>query len=562
MSTAQPFPVLASADNSRSASPANSPPPKPAAQRGKSGGRGGGKARGKKSQGSANNSSGEAAPVKRVNWSGKQQQQQRSVVAVAGPSSSPSSSSTTTESGLLATADNRLQRKKAAPTTETVAAPKRQQPKPARGGRRTTAEPVPAETAPPPLQQQQQPIHGSHAGRTGSLPMAMIVAGENGRARVLFNPPPQQNYVDDVAADSPPPQFIGQPRFPVSSSQQRRSSMSHYNSSSNGGGSRMRYSSGEGLGLASPGVGHSIYSAPATARCVTTPPEFRQRSMTSTQLRVSAPVFTPQQQQHHYQAPVTPVSPAMSREPPMSAPAYDGRGRSQSVSTHVSLTGLRISMAQSRPGNVLAPHLPVLSRASSGGVVGVQTNAYANGGYFATRRASVSNVGLAADLSHSIRIPAVLFQKHAERRSHDAAEPGTADAETQDASASGESPAMKRLQEMISSMRALGSAPPTPKPAEAPNSAAPAAATVEDEEGGLAPVSLVDDASLEESSVVQQQQQAPTAHPTSRFDSILEEDEDADEDEANLDADDGSVTVTDASDRAATAPKTSALFVV
>ncbi|KAJ2398514.1 hypothetical protein GGF41_008325, partial [Coemansia sp. RSA 2531] len=78
-----------------------------------------------------------------------------------------------------------------------------------------------------------------------------------------------------------------------------------------------------------------------------------------------------------------------------------------------------------------------------------------------------------------------------------------------------------------------------------------------DGEGGLTPVSLVDDVSLAESAV----QQAPAAHPTSRFDSILEEDEDADEDEANLDADDGSVTVTDASDRAPLAPKTSALYV-
>ncbi|KAJ2444965.1 hypothetical protein GGI03_007748, partial [Coemansia sp. RSA 2337] len=78
-----------------------------------------------------------------------------------------------------------------------------------------------------------------------------------------------------------------------------------------------------------------------------------------------------------------------------------------------------------------------------------------------------------------------------------------------------------------------------------------------DGEGGLTPVSLVDDVSLAESAV----QQAPAAHPTSRFDSILEEDEDADEDEANLDADDGSVTVTDASDRAPLAPKISALYV-
>ncbi|KAJ2879887.1 hypothetical protein H4R27_005052 [Coemansia aciculifera] len=551
MSTAQPFPVLASADNSRSASPANSPPPKPAAQRGKNAGRGGGKHRGKKSQGSTNNSSGEAAAAKRANGGNKQQQ--RAVVAVAGPSSSASSSSTTTDSGLLATADNRQHRKQTAPTSEAMA-PKRQQQKPARGGRRNTAEPVPAETAPLPLQQQ---IHSSHVGGTGSLPMAMIVAGVNGRARVLFNPPPQQEYADDVAADSPPPQFVGQPRFPAGSSQPRRSSMSHYNSSSNGGGSRMRYTSGDGLGLVSPGAGHSMYSAPATARCVTTPPEFRQRSLTSTQLRVSAPVFTPQQQ-YHYQAPATPVAQAMPREPPMSAPAYDGRGRSQSVSTHVSLTGLRISMAQSRPGNVLAPHLPMLSRASSGGVPGAQANTYANGGYFATRRASVSNVGLAADLSHSIRIPAVLFQKHAERRSHDSAESGTSDAEAQDAPASGESPAMKRLQEMISSMRALGSTPSTPRSAEPHNVASPAAVAMEDGEGDLAPVSLVGDAALAESAV----QQAPAAHPTSRFDSILEEDEDADEDEANLDADDGSVTVTDASDRATLAPKTSALYVV
>ncbi|KAJ2817300.1 hypothetical protein GGI24_005446, partial [Coemansia furcata] len=73
---------------------------------------------------------------------------------------------------------------------------------------------------------------------------------------------------------------------------------------------------------------------------------------------------------------------------------------------------------------------------------------------------------------------------------------------------------------------------------------------------GLTPVSLADDDSMAESAV----QQAPAAHPTSRFDSILEEDEDADEDEANLDADDGSVTVADANDHAALPPKTSALY--
>ncbi|KAJ2878042.1 hypothetical protein IWW38_006421, partial [Coemansia aciculifera] len=269
--------------------------------------------------------------------------------------------------------------------------------------------------------------------------------------------------------------------------------------------------------------------------------------MTSTQLRVSAPVFTPQQHQHqqhqqqqqhqqYFQAPLP------SPYTPQSAPAYDGRGRSQSVSNHVSLTGLRISMAQSRPGNVLAPHLPLLSRASSsGGPVAVQANTYANGGYFATRRASVSNVGLAADLSHSIRIPPVLFQ----RRSFDptaaaAAEAGGGggDAEAQgggssSSSSSGESPAMKRLQEMISSMRALGPAPSAATAAVA-KSAEAHDGPVDDD--GAEDLALDSPAEVAES--VAEPAAAAAAHPTSRFDSILEEDEDADDDEANLDAHD------------------------
>ncbi|KAJ2336966.1 hypothetical protein GGI00_000527 [Coemansia sp. RSA 2681] len=565
MSTAQPFPVLASADNSRSASPASSPPPRTAAQQRstKSAGRGGGsKPRAKKPQGPAS-SNGETAPGgKRAGSNNNNNNKQWAAVAVAGPSVTLSTT-TDTDTGLL-TADNRQQQQQQRkqrgppPAPEPVAAPKRQQqPKTVRGGRRSTAEPVPAEPLPPPPAL--QAIRSSGAGG-GSLPTtAVIVAGENGRARVLFNPPAMEQHEYDDAADSPPPQFVGKPRFPAGSLQLRRSSMGHYS----GGSSRMRYSSGDGLGLASPA--HSAYNMPATARSVTTPPEFRQRSMTSTPLRVSAPVFTPQQQSHQlyqnqqqYQSQNQQLYQAPAREPPMSAPAYDGRGRSQSVSTHVSLTGLRISMAQSRPGNVMAPHLPLLSRASSGGPV-VQTNTYANGGYFATRRASVSNVGLAADLSHSIRIPAVLFQKHADRRSLDPSEPSAAAAEAQDASASGESPAMKRLQEMISSMRALGPTPPTPKSAEPQ-----AAAGNDDEEEDLPPASPADapESSVPEPAIPQA---APAAHPTSRFDSILEEDEDADDDEANLDADDGSVTVADAHDRAAAVldrPKTSALYVV
>ncbi|KAJ2747683.1 hypothetical protein GGI20_000332 [Coemansia sp. BCRC 34301] len=516
MSTAQPFPVLASANNSRSASPASSPPAKAAAQRSTksaSKGSGGyGKPRARKSQGPTTGSGGEAAAGRRKGNSKKQ-----TAVAVAGRLAPLS---TATDSGLLAADNRQQQRKPKAPA---------QQQKAGGGGRRSTAEPVPVEAVQAP------------ASSSGSLPTAVIVAGENGRARVLFNPPPPLVVAPAVgpheyeaAADSPPPQFVGKPRFPASSLQLRRSSMSHYG----GGGSHMHYAAGDGLGLSSTGAAHK---APATARSVTTPPEFRQRSMTSTQLRVSAPVFTPQQQQqqqqqyYHYQ------------DPPMSAPAYDGRGRSQSVSTHVSLTGLRISMAQSRPGNVLAPHLPLLSRASSGGPV-VQTNTYANGGYFATRRASVSNVGLAADLSHSIRIPAVLFQKHADRRSADPAEPGSAGG---DAEASDESPAMKRLQEMISSMRALGSAPPTPRSAES--------LAVDNVEEDLLLASPTD-ASSDPGSEPVVSQAAPATHPTSRFDSILEEDEDADDDEANLDADDGSVTVTDAHDRAAALDRPKTLF--
>ncbi|KAJ1884871.1 hypothetical protein LPJ66_010399, partial [Kickxella alabastrina] len=252
------------------------------------------------------------------------------------------------------------------------------------------------------------------------LGMAVIVQGENGRARVMFNSliPENDHRMSGASA----------PRFAPHS--ERRSSTGQF-------GSRARFpvpcSDDMGLGLAlnspmSPAqsgasavynVGGRTAITPSQSPQHAAPPEFRQRSFTSTQLRSSARSFSPQNQknyqhqqqnqqyQHQHQQyqqqnqqpprRLSSISPSAYKQMvPQSAPvdgAVNSRVRSQTVSTHTSVTGLRISMSQSRPGNVMAPHLPQLSRASSGG--NTQTNTYANGGYFATRRASVSNVGLA-----------------------------------------------------------------------------------------------------------------------------------------------------------------------
>ncbi|KAJ2005564.1 hypothetical protein H4R26_001880 [Coemansia thaxteri] len=364
MSTAQPFPVLGSADNSRSASPAHSVAGSKAAQRGKGAGRGGSKARHKRAAAAA-----------------------AAAVAVAG------------NVGGLSGADN--ERKKPGADAD-------------------------SRQTPPPQQARRRSADGG-----GSLAAAVIVAGENGRARVLFS-------------------TAGQTAGP--------------------------------------------------------PPEFRKRSLTSTQLRVTAPEFTPQRAQ-----PPQPLQTAHASQPifyphtaPLSAPPLGGRARSQSTSAHVSLTGLRITMAQARAGNVLAPL--------------AAPQAYSGSGYFGTRRASVSSAaGVAADPAHAIRIPAELFQKQTGADAGD-----------------GESPAMRRLQEMISSMRALGPPAPAP-PADLPH------------------VEPAD---------------PPAAHPTARFDSILEEDEDADDDEANLDDDEATRCADDAPSAAAALalppphPKAAALFAV
>ncbi|KAJ1941183.1 hypothetical protein EC988_006829, partial [Linderina pennispora] len=266
------------------------------------------------------------------------------------------------------------------------------------------------------------------------LQRAMIVQGENGRARVLFS---GLSSMDQVAEEAP-----------------RRASVSAH------GSARGRY---DGLSLVgSPSSMRSAVALPLVNGLINS---HRQRSLTAAQ---------PQ-----------PVQ--MARVQPVEQP----RTRSQTVSSHVSETGLRISMAQARPGNVLAPHVPLAPRAP-----GMQSNAYATGGYFAKRRASVSNVGLAVDPSHSIRIPAIMFQKPADLEQPGAPHTPVSNPNTPDPK-DGEGLAMKRLQDMISSMRNLTPKQPL-KPAEIT----------------LPPT--------------------PAAHPTSRFDSILEEDEDDEAEEQEL----------------------------
>ncbi|KAJ1835338.1 hypothetical protein LPJ63_001226 [Coemansia sp. RSA 2711] len=123
----------------------------------------------------------------------------------------------------------------------------------------------------------------------------------------------------------------------------------------------------------------------------------------------------------------------------------DGRGRSYS---------------SSHAGGVLAPA------------------ARTDHGYFATRRASES-AGLAVNPDQSIHIPEILFQQ---RHASFAGAPATPSDED------GEAVAMRRLQDMIAAMKALGR---DRAPAQPPALPTP-------------------------------------AHPSARFDSILEEDEDSD----------------------------------
>ncbi|KAJ2455689.1 hypothetical protein EV183_000536 [Coemansia sp. RSA 2336] len=260
----------------------------------------------------------------------------------------------------------------------------------------------------------------------GMLTMATIVAGENGQARVQLG-------AADEHQQPIPGMGSGMPRFRSSDViQQRRSSTGRF---------------GRGaLGLAGG-------------------EEQRQRALT--QLRADAAPFMPRRATERH------------GDPP-GAPPDSRRTRSQSAVGLASAAGLRIALAQ--PGNVLSPHAGQAGRAS---------------GYFESRRASVSSAGLAVDPSHSIHIPAIMFRQRSDCQ---LATPTSAEPPE-----SGESLAMRRLQEMIASMRALGSAP--------------------DKAMGMPPT--------------------PAAHPSARFDSILEEDEDSDSDEARLDAEDSSDTALD-----------------
>ncbi|KAJ2612083.1 hypothetical protein H4S08_002852 [Coemansia sp. RSA 1365] len=362
----------------------------------------------------------------------------------------------------------------------------------------------------------QNPAMSIAAGRgkaVGTLPTPTIITGEDGRARVVFDTQTENSYAH----------------------QPRRSTLDNHLGHMPARGWTGAYGGHLGLGAGMP----MHAAARGGSRTVTTsaaenaggsgePPSFRNRSMTSTQLRATARPFAPQ---HSVPQRRSLSSAVDGLAVPLSAPASSGaRGRSQSASTHVSMTGLRISMAQSQPGNVMAPHLPMPARGHL-----ALAGAYSNGGYFASRRASVSNVGLAVDPSHSIRIPTVMFQRQKPDVPQpilaadtslptptSASAPDSTGSEPEPAETPGESLAMRRLQEMIASMRAM--APPKPardhQDATPPISASAPAPT--SAPAHLAPVISP----------------TPATHPSSRFDSILEEDEDTEQDEAILDAED------------------------
>ncbi|KAJ2763567.1 hypothetical protein IWQ57_005531, partial [Coemansia nantahalensis] len=290
-----------------------------------------------------------------------------------------------------------------------------------------------------------------------------------------------------------------------------------------------------------PPAQYAPHAAPAP-QAVGPPPGFRHRAMTSMQLHADARPYPPQLPGYHRppahpsHAPRGQHRLSLAGEAPLSphvaslAAEAGPRGRSQSVSTHFSSTSLRISLAQSQPGNVMSPHLPLLARGAYGAAGQAPQSAYASGGYFASRRASVSNVGLAVDPSHSIRIPTILFQRSRSTTDHHQAPPkdpatgepltpqsGDPAAANDGAGLAGEDLAMQRLQEMISSLRALGAGKTAASAADAPSLPQPDA-----------PLSDPADAAPETPIAMLP---TPAAHPTSRFDSILEEDEDTDDDD-------------------------------
>ncbi|KAJ2786226.1 hypothetical protein H4R18_000073 [Coemansia javaensis] len=483
MSAPRPFPALNSADNSRSGSPAPEPaagrlPPKPRRHHPK-------KPRQKPDGSSSGNADGARA------------QRPRPAPAPAEPGGASAPEAQAPRPRRRA---SRRGGSKKAPRSESAG----------------SSRPASAQQQAPPPPPQPQPQPQPRRAASGTLSMPVIIADEDGRARVVFSSQPAEpGHVHHHHHHRPPPP-----------QQQRRSTVDHV----------IHGRGGLGLG---PGM------QPEPAGACEAPPGFcRHHSMGPGQLHAAAQRFAAQPRfraaaaaapdyhhhphphphphphshhHHHYYAPMD--------HPPATAPPggeFGARARSQSVSAHASMTGLRISLAQSQPGNVMSPHLHLPAH-------GAQTP---QSGYFASRRASVSDVGLAVDPSHSIRIPTIMFQKQRRSRPADdspaaaslvtpnTAEPGASPVHAVEDGAvpgeeegeeggeeeeelSGEDLAMRRLQDMIASLRALS----------APATAAAAAAPADPE---LPPVAVPP---------------TPAAHPTSRFDSILEEDEDTDEDE-------------------------------
>lgn len=305
--------------------------------------------------------------------------------------------------------------------------------------RNTTSAAATAKTAQPEAPQKQN-------NNSNELPAGLLVRGENGRARAVFSP------ANDIEG-----QYYN--NIPHAS---RRMSLNHCHYSDNS------------LGISMPMP--MPMSAAAAATYVPPPPRFRHRSFTSSQRRISSA---------RMHAPLAlainddyPVPIQHYQGVPMSAPAtnlhFNQRGRSQTVSHNASMTGRHVTMSQAPLGQVLAPPEPRLDNADR---------------RRHPHRDSVPNADLTLDHSNTIRIPTIMLQKaSSEEQADDQSGPLT-----------GEKLAMKRLQDMISSMRVLTDTPKSPT-LSSPNPTA-----------------------------------HPIAHPTARFDSILEEDEDDEHDEAELD---------------------------
>ncbi|PIA16552.1 hypothetical protein COEREDRAFT_92541 [Coemansia reversa NRRL 1564] len=516
MEPTQPFPALVSAENSRSASPASaqgsagsaSPP---SSKKGTAKARHGNRrqqSRNKAAKSSGGNpgaqESGRASPSSSNGrgWKkGVKPKPQRAKLADA------SSQSGGSETGRPSGRSPRRSKK----SPKNVTAPQGMQ-----DSESASSSPASSSQQAEAPQGPVMPMLPGRGEAVGTLPTPMIITGEDGRARVVFDTQTENTYAH----------------------QPRRSTLDNHLGHMPARGWTGTYGGHLGLGAGMP----THAAARVGGRSVTTsaaehagssgaPSSFRNRSMTSTQLRATARPFAPQ---HTVPQRRSLSSAVDGLAVPLSTPATSGaRGRSQSASTHVSMTGLRISMAQSQPGNVMAPHLPMAAR---GGHLAL-ASAYSSGGYFASRRASVSNVGLAVDPSHSIRIPTVMFQRQkpdvpppipAANTSlptpTSASAPDSTGAEPEPAETSGESLAMRRLQEMIASMRAMGPS----KPAQDHQDATPPASASAPPPAAahLPPV----------------MPPTPATHPSSRFDSILEEDEDTEQDEAILDADDCSAS--------------------